>query len=131
MAEVSNGSVATLPNSSHAFPAGTMCDMHPDRFAVARIQGETDSFGCEYNDMCQTCLDEHHAYVKSPEATTGVCEWCKKLKTTLRNRRDYEEGMAGPVYRVCSECVTKENESLSEELNSSFERYGTWDGEDD
>lgn len=126
MAEVSNGSVATLPNSIHPLPAGSMCDMHPDRAAVARIQGETDSFGCEYNDMCQSCLDAHRAYIKSPEARTGVCDWCKKHKTTLRNRRDLEEGMAGPVYRVCVECVTKEETSWVEELNSSLDRYGDY-----
>lgn len=27
MADVSDGSVSTLPNSSHALPEGTMCDM--------------------------------------------------------------------------------------------------------
>ena len=50
MAEVT-GPISTLPGARHALPAGTMCDEHPDRPAVARVQGETDSFGCELNDL--------------------------------------------------------------------------------
>ena len=33
-----------------------MCDEHPDRTAVKRIQ--TDSLGCETNDVCQECYDD-------------------------------------------------------------------------
>ena len=59
------GPISTLPGSRHDFPDGTMCDDHPDRKAVARVQGETDSFGSELIDMCQECLDEHRAYMRS------------------------------------------------------------------
>lgn len=52
------GPVSTLPGAGHALPAGTMCDDHPDRPAVARIQGETDSFGSELWDLCEECRDE-------------------------------------------------------------------------
>jgi hypothetical protein len=46
MGEVT-GPISTLPGHSHQVPDGTVCDDHPDRPAVARIQGETDSFGAE------------------------------------------------------------------------------------
>lgn len=118
MADVT-GPISTLPGSGHDMPDGTMCDQHPDRPAVARIQGETDSMGCELNDLCQECLDQEKAYRKSPEATHGMCDWCKKEATDLRPRRDYEEGMSGRVYDVCGACVKKENDELAAEQ----ERY--------
>ena len=46
MADVT-GPISSLPGSGHSVPDGAMCDEHPDRPAVARVQGETDSFGCE------------------------------------------------------------------------------------
>lgn len=42
-----------------------MCDDHPDVPAVARVQGETDSFGCEMHDLCQACLDELRAEIRT------------------------------------------------------------------
>src|SRR6185312_7339488 len=117
MGEVT-GPISTLSGALHAVPDGQKCDRHPRRKAVARIQGETDSFGCELNDMCQQCLDQHRAYLKSPAAAErrkGMCEWCKNPADDLRDRRDYEEGMTGRVYRVCGGCVKRENERLAEE----------------
>jgi len=61
------------------------------------------------------------------EARVGVCDWCKTEQTTLRDHRDFEEGMSGPVYRVCSPCRIKESASLREELDSycnEFYDYG-------
>jgi hypothetical protein len=119
MADVT-GPISTLSGSSHHLPEGTMCDRHPRRKAVARIQGETDSFGSEMNDMCQKCLDQHRAYLKSPanvEHRKGQCEWCKQPAEDLRDRRDFEEGLTGRVYRVCGNCVKKENERLVEEAS--------------
>jgi hypothetical protein len=52
MADVT-GPISTLPGSSHHdVPDGMMCDDHPDRPAVTRLQGETDSFGSEMHDLC-------------------------------------------------------------------------------
>src|SRR5262245_3269733 len=110
MAEVSRGPVSTLPYSRHDLPPGTMCDQHPKRPAVARVQGETDSFGCEYDDVCRECLKEIQDYRDSDEARSGMCEWCRKEAKDLRDRRDYEEGMSGRVYRVCGACVKLEND---------------------
>jgi hypothetical protein len=93
-----------------------MCDDHDDRPAVRRVQGETDSFGCEYILMCQECLDKFRAYQSSEEATTGCCDWCKSHATDLANRRDSDEGTAGPLYRVCGACRKKDNEHHAAEL---------------
>jgi hypothetical protein len=132
MADVT-GPISTLPGASHSLPDGTKCDRHPRRKAVARIQGETDSFGCELNDMCQECLDKHRSYLKSPEAAErrkGICEWCKSPADDLRDRRDFEEGMSGRVYRVCGACVKKENEQLAEEADEWDRQHG-YEGDDD
>lgn len=129
MAEVT-GPISSLPGTSHDFPDGTKCDLHQDRPAIARIQGETDSMGCEMNDMCTECLEEFRAYLKSPEGQSerhGRCDWCKKQATDLRDARDYEEGMNGPVYRVCAACVKARDDEVREEL----ERYGVYDDFDD
>lgn len=64
----------------------------------------TDSFGSELLDCCQECVDEIRAYNRSAEARTGECDWCHNDATDLRDRRDYEEGMYGRVYRVCGAC---------------------------
>lgn len=104
-----------------------MCDDHPDRKAVARIQGETDSFGCEYSDVCEECLREIREYAASPEARTGQCEWCKREATDLRSARDYEEGMAGPVYRVCGACIRSRNEEARAELEERGDFDAEWD----
>lgn len=103
MAEIT-GPIGTLPGAAHPLPDDAMCDQHPDRKAVARIQGETDSFGSELNDLCQECFDEERRYARSLEARSGNCDWCKREKTDLADTRDYEEGLHGPVYRVCGAC---------------------------
>lgn len=124
------GPISTLPGAGHDFPDGTLCDDHPDRKAVARIQGETDSFGSELIDMCQECLDQHRAYMRSPEATAGRCDWCKKDATDLRPRRDIDEGMAGPVYEVCGACAKKYDAQLEEELRAYDNDYDDFDDYD-
>ncbi len=123
MADVT-GPISTLPGSLHGFPAGTPCDTHPDRQAVARIQGETDSFGAEMNDMCAECLQEHLDGLKSADARSGSCDWCHGPASDLRSMRDYEEGMAGPVYRVCGACARRQEAQLAEELADQSEDWG-------
>lgn len=122
MAEVT-GPIRTLPGAVHELPEGAKCDEHPDRPAVARIQGETDSFGSELNDMCQECADEYRAWRRSPEASTGQCEWCEREATDLRATRDYDEGMYGRVYEVCGACRKRVNDEAAAELA----QYDDWD----
>lgn len=95
-----------------------MCDDHPDRPAVARVQGETDSFGSELLDFCQECLDDYRNWARSPEATSGRCDWCKQEATDLRDTRDYEEGFYGPVYRVCDACRKRADDEARAELDA-------------
>lgn len=110
MAHVS-GPCSSMPGSVHRVPLGTMCDDHPDRLATKRIQGETDSFGAEFIDCCDECesriLDDK---------MSGTCDWCHTYAEELRPRRDFEEGISGPVYQVCCACVKKENDALTDEL---------------
>jgi hypothetical protein len=120
MGEVT-GPIRTLPGSAHDLPAGATCDEHPDRPAVVRIQGETDSFGSELNDMCQECADEYRAWRRSPEASTGQCERCHKEATDLRATRDYDEGMYGRVYEVCGACRKRSDDEARAELEQ-YER---------
>lgn len=125
------GPISTLPGASHDLPPGTMCDEHPDRPAVARIQGETDSFGCEMNDCCQECVDEIREYSRSAEARTGQCEWCKQNATDLRDKRDFDEGTCGRVYRVCGACSKRYNDRLAEEAGEYGDNWDDdWDESD-
>jgi len=121
MAEVI-GPCSTLPGAGHPLPEGTECDFHPDRPAVARIQGETDSMGAELNDMCQECLDDHRKAMAEADYS-GVCDWCNNHAAHLRPRRDYEEGMYGRVYEVCDVCIKRVNDADAAYLDS----FGDWD----
>lgn len=116
MAEVT-GPISTLPNAIYDVPKEQMCDVHLDRPAIVRIQGETDSFGCELHDCCEECADKIRNYNRSSEARTGKCNWCKREATDLRYKRDYEEGMNGPVYRVCGVCCKRREEEDRMELD--------------
>lgn len=113
-----------LPGQRRDLPEGATCDTHPDRPAVARVQGETDSMGCELHDFCAECYAEDRAYARSAEARTGRCDWCKKEATDLRDTRDYEEGMYGPVYRVCAACKKRRDDEDQAELDRYEDRYG-------
>lgn len=116
------GPISTLPGRAQDFPNGQMCDEHPDRPAVARIQGETDSFGCEMNDMCAECLAQHREAIRTAD-TSGECEWCGKHAEKRFNRRDLEEGMSGRVYQVCQACIKKEQDYW----RSQEDMYGDYD----
>ena len=112
MADVT-GPISTLPGSGHGFPDGAMCDEHPDRPAVRRVQGETDSFGSEMHDMCAECHGKYRAEMSAPDP--GKCDWCKADVNDRSHKRDYEEGMSGRVYLVCKPCADRYDESVMRE----------------
>lgn len=113
MADVSRGPVSTFPGRVSSVPDGTKCDEHPGRDAVHRVQGETNSFGCEYLDMCQECLDEHLREIREADHS-GTCEWCRKHADHLYAHRDIEEGSCGRVYEVCKPCIDAERQRREE-----------------
>ena len=51
------GRIGTLPGHVSNPPVGMTCDNHPDRPAWKRVQGETDSMGCEQSDLCSECYN--------------------------------------------------------------------------
>jgi hypothetical protein len=112
MADVT-GPVSTLPGSVRGADGGSMCDDHPKRKAFRRVQGETDSFGAEFHDLCEECFNEFMKHAK--EALCGRCDWCKSESNTLRHMRDYEEGACGPIYQVCQPCRRDYFAQLNEE----------------
>ncbi|HHT0512598.1 TPA: hypothetical protein ACTW9A_002461 [Raoultella planticola] len=114
MTDASRGPVSTLPGRVSSAPTGTKCDEHPERDAVRRIQGETDSFGCEYHDMCQECLNEHVRQIREADYS-GRCDWCHKHADHLHSHRDIEEGSCGRVYEVCRSCIDAERQRWEEE----------------
>ena len=125
MAEVIS-SCSTLPGAYYSVPVGTTCDRHPDRLAVARVQGETDSMGAELNDMCEGCLAAYREDVRN-ENTSETCDWCKRPASRRAWRRDTDEGMYGPVYQVCRPCIDRENVLIDEELAEMDDRCGPLD----
>lgn len=108
MAHVS-GPVSTLPGAISPAPKNTTCD-DCDRPAFKRVQGETDSFGAEYFDLCK----EHYKQYTEGDAPVGICDWCK-ADNELKPIRDPDEGQAGPVYYVCDSCRTNFYDNMSEE----------------
>lgn len=133
MADVT-GPISSLPGRSHDVPEGMTCDQHPDRPAIARIQGETDSFGCEMIDMCEECAEEHRAYLRSDDAKEdrkGACEWCSNYAEDLRPARDYEEGLCGRVYQVCGPCIKRVNDEAQAELDAYDYDDGPYYEDDD
>lgn len=120
MRDCSSGPVSSMPGSLSAVLKGEMCGVHHTTPAVKRVQGETDSFGCEYAFMCQVCLDaysEHQAVLLEEER---FCDWCKTLTKGCAPTRDYDEGMSGPIYNVCPECRRKDAEAAQAEYDEYY-----------
>lgn len=121
MADVT-GPISSLPGAFHAVPKEMKCDEHPNYTAYYRVQGETDSFGCEMIDMCAICYTKHQKEKKEADHS-GFCDWCKCGSSYVRPRRDFEEGSCGRVYMVCTPCIDKENKALNEEINNFESDY--------
>ena len=98
---------------------GTKCASHPAVDAVKRICTESDSFGSEYANLCQTCCDERERAIKDKEEDPEQWETCKcgNREPCLISYRDMDEGMHGPVYEHCSKCHEKMNARIAKELD--------------
>lgn len=113
----SNGPVSTMPGSAHEVPPGIVCDIHSDRKATHRVQGETDSYGCEYLCMCDQCFLDFNHQKAALAKEVQRCDWCRKESADVRPTRDYDEGTRGPVYDVCGECRARQNANARAELD--------------
>jgi hypothetical protein len=97
----SHGPVSTLPGSSKKYKGQAQC-LDCEKPATRRVQGETDSYGCEYIYFC----DEHYeAFYSELTNTEYCCDGCGEVSSDVRPWRDPEEGNAGSVYMRCSECI--------------------------
>lgn len=105
-----------LPGDVLALPRGKTiwCDEHPDKVAVAKIIGETDSMGSEVYNACQECVNAS----KNAGPTIGICDWCKTKNVEVKPKRDYEEGMNGRVYDVCQPCIKRYDDRQAEEFSN-------------
>lgn len=110
----SAGPVSTMPGST-SDAQNQMCDTHPQVAAYRRVQGETDSMGCEYLFMCKQCFDAYQEELKASGERECLCDWCKLMKKNVRPHRDFEEGRAGPLYQVCLDCRNQEAEIVQDE----------------
>jgi len=109
------GPTKQLPGSLHPFPPGTRCDNHPERLAIARIQGETDSMGAELIDCCGPCAVNAREAAKLT-AIDRECDRCHRLFDKLENYRDPDEGISGRLYQLCEGCA---NEARSGDNSST------------
>lgn len=126
MADVT-GPISSLPGA--VYKAEGDCDDHPGVPAVKRIQGETDSMGCEMIDMCQECYTKFTLAREELAKEEHACDWCGNM-APLRAHRDYEEGMSGPVYQVCGACIRRESDSLAAEMADSDDGFDYDFGDD-
>lgn len=117
--------MAYLPGQSFKCTDNVQCE-DCEKQAVWKVVGETDSFGSEFFYLC----DEHMNQWEEEERNadhSGTCEWCKQHKPLLRPTRDIDEGYSGPVYNVCTECRTKQNEDAIEELEHLWSQEQDFD----
>jgi RecJ-like exonuclease len=85
---------------------GRFCETegHEKRPATHTMQGETDSFGAEYIDLCSECAEKFRGTCWYE----GDCEHCGQ-EAELWGWRDPDEGLNGPVYALCQRCRQRAN----------------------
>lgn len=108
-----------LPGARLVVPLHQTCDNHPDRMAVARIVGETDSFGSEVGDYCNEC-DNAIRVQLAGNTNPGRCDWCRNHVEKRRKKRDIDEGLRGPVYDVCDACTDRANAEAEAECGEPY-----------
>jgi len=86
--------------------------------ATHRVQGETDSFGAEYEYLCTLCFRKDQARMKHQADTlTGICESCNK-EQKLREMsyvRPWDEPSI--VRHWCSSCCREEHKEIQKEAD--------------
>lgn len=111
----------SLPGSFHSLASGEseeLCETCNEQASI-KMQGETDSFGCEWIYLCKEHEEVERTAVKEAREVAMVtlddCDWCKQRKLDVRDFRDFEEGSNGPVYSVCKDCRVASIESAYED----------------
>lgn len=101
--QFSPGPVFTLPGDVRELQdkENQPCERCSAKPATHRLQGETDSFGCEYSYFCTDCLAKAKAQIAVEPMT---CEQCQTVSTEVMALRDPEEGLTGPVIHLCPTC---------------------------
>lgn len=104
-----------------------------EAFAVTALITESDSMGSEYHPLCTSCGDKtllkiKEAREKEEANPTGYCDWCKASNVLVSPHRDFEEGLHGRVYDVCSPCLAKERERIAEEMEDYEYDNDDWIG---
>ena len=94
---------------------GLNCLNHPDVLAVVRICTESDSFGSEYENYCQECMDQ--PMPEDEEVEEECCPECGLMNGPIYPYRDPDEGSHGRVYYQCKVCQTTRADILREEMD--------------
>lgn len=110
----SSGPVRTMPGTFYPLPEGALCDTHPQRRAICRIQGETDALGAEFSDCCAECR-ERVLLLQKERHYPGRCQLCGLFKENLKKWRDPNDGVLGPNYDVCEDCVEQQGSYMVRE----------------
>ncbi|MBN22684.1 MAG: hypothetical protein CL678_15475 [Bdellovibrionaceae bacterium] len=100
--------MAGLPGDKVRTMTGHMCEHENcDQVSEWRLQGETDSFGAEYEYFCDKHMAEIDEQLRNAEPQLEECEKCHKEHLDIMPVRDAEEGISGPVYYCCPACRDK------------------------
>lgn len=133
---MSNGPVSTMPGRRWEHAQINPCENSGEEDGCAEgtkanwtIQGETDSFGCEYFYLCNCCEEKRQAELKKEdEPKNGFCTFHRGPGTDIRPRRDVlGEGSSGPVYDMCAECRA----ALQKDADEEAEYWRRQNGDDD
>ena len=98
----------TRPGACYKATRGEMCEAHPDEKATVVVQGETDSFGCEYAYLCAECEAARQLQLAQRDTLNAeaqaFCEVGNHLGWGIQLVRDPDEGNHGRLYSCCTEC---------------------------
>lgn len=89
--------------------------------ADVRVQGETDSFGAEYADMCFACQEAAEEAGRKFNEEHGHCDDCHAIGPTIPYR-DPDEGSCGPVYEACISCTRERSKREQQEYEDEKAR---------
>lgn len=94
--------------------------------ADIRVQGETDSFGAEYHDLCHACHKASREAELAFKAEYDRCDTCGEQAITSPYRCA-DEGMCGPVYNDCDKCAKERRKREFEEYKRNADMgYDDW-----